>query len=149
MRLLSILRSRRRREQDELKDIHEILKGWQSELAFFQDELSFFVLLEMRLNAKQEDALPDNKNEIRQQLVALANGIDKLTPRVNEHLKRVETAISLTRLPPDVDLLKDYLHVEDDLLELERYIRDFKHTLYRDAEMVLHKEKFSHQLHRM
>jgi hypothetical protein len=129
----------------EWEELHVLTSHWQSDIAFFEDELRFIdVLFDKYFNS-----LIDPENIVRTKAIAtslsqLNSGRENLTSRIAGHLHHIKELMTNTSTQDAATFRQEHSRLEDDLTEFVKSFRTVKQEIFQLTEGIVRTEKAKH-----
>ena len=133
----------------EWQELHALTSHWQSDIAFFGDELRFMELLIDRYFTSLVD---QNHIAITKDVAAKLSHIkkihDSLYQKVLKHLKHVENFM-VNPFASDASAFRnEHATLEDELVSFVKNFRDIKRSVFQLTDQVIKNEKERHLIGR-
>lgn len=127
------------------QELHVLTSHWQSDMAFFADELRFIdVLFDKYFNALIDPENIGKTKAIASRLSNLKNDRETLSSRLAEHLHHIKELMTST-LAKDANIIREeHISLEDDLSEFIKIFRVVKREVFELTERIARTEKARH-----
>ena len=128
-----------------VQELHVLASHWQSDMAFFADELRFLdVLFDKYFNALIDPENIGKTKAVASRLTILKSDREMLTSRIAEHLHNIKEL--MTKTPPmELAILKEeHVNLEESLTEFIKIFRVVKREIFELTERIARTEKARH-----
>lgn len=129
----------------EWEELHVLTSHWQSDMAFFEDELRFIdVLIDKYFNSLIDPENMDRTKAIAANLSQVKSDREKLTSRIAEHLRHIKELMTNTSTQDAATFRQEHGRLEDDLTEFVKSFRTAKKEIFQLTESIARTEKSKH-----
>jgi hypothetical protein len=133
----------------EWQELHVLTSHWQSDMAFFEDELRFIdVLLDKYFNALIDPENMDATKSIAANLTNLKSNRELMTARIAEHLHHIKTLMTNSSSQDAAAFREEHVRLEDDLTDFVKTFRAVKREIFNLTERIARTEKLKHLISR-
>ena len=128
-----------------VQELHVLTSHWQSDMAFFADELRFIdVLFDKYFNALIDPENIGKTKAIGSRLSTLKTDRERLSSRISEHLHNIKELMTSTPARDAEILREEHIGLEDDLSEFIKIFRVVKREIFELTERIARTEKARH-----
>jgi len=129
----------------EWQELHVLTSHWQSDMAFFADELRFIDLLfDKYFNALIEPENMEETKSVASKLTNLKSDRDLLSSRIAGHLHHIKEFMTSPSPQNTPDFLEEHSSLEIDLTHFIKTFRDVKREIFSLTERIARSEKAKH-----
>jgi hypothetical protein len=129
----------------EWEELHVLTSHWQSDMAFFEDELRFIdVLFDKYFNALIDPENMDRTKAIATNLSHVKLDREMLTSRIAEHLRHIKELMTNTSSQDAATFRQEHGKLEDGLAEFVKSFRTVKQEIFQLMEGIARTEKAKH-----
>lgn len=129
----------------EWEELHVLTSHWQSDMAFFEDELRFIdVLFDKYFNSLIEPENMEKTKAIATNLSHVKSDRENLTSRIAEHLRHIKELMTNTSTQDATTFRQEHARLEDDLTEFVKSFRKVKQEIFQLTEGIVRTEKAKH-----
>jgi len=133
----------------EWQELHVLTSHWQSDMAFFEDELRFIdVLLDKYFNALIDPENMDATKSIAAKLSNLKSSREMMTSRIAEHLQHIKALMTNSSSQNAAAFREEHARLEDDLTDFVKTFRAVKREIFELTERIARTEKLKHLISR-
>ena len=128
-----------------VQELHVLTSHWQSDMAFFADELRFIdVLFDKYFNALIDPENIGKTKAVASKLSNLKSDREMLSSRISDHLHNMKEF--MTNTPQnDLTILRDeHVSLEEALTEFIKNFRVVKREIFEVTERIARTEKARH-----
>lgn len=129
----------------EWQELHVLTSHWQSDMAFFDDELRFIdVLFDKYFNALIDPENMDTTKSIATRLSNLKSSREMLASRIAEHLHNIKELMANNSSQEAAAYRDEHGRLEDDLSDFVKTFRAVKREIFDLTERIARTEKLKH-----
>lgn len=133
----------------EWQELHVLTSHWQSDMAFFDDELRFIdVLFDKYFNALIDPENMDTTKSIAAKLSNLKSSREVLASRIAEHLHNIKELMPNNSSQDAGAFREKHGRLEDDLSDFVKTFRAVKRDIFELTERISRTEKLKHLISR-
>lgn len=133
----------------EWQELHVLTSHWQSDMAFFDDELRFIdILFDKYFNALIDPENMDTTKSIAAKLSNLKSSREMLASRIAEHLHNIKELMTNNASQDAVAFREEHGRLEDDLTDFVKTFRAVKRDIFELTERIARTEKSKHLISR-
>jgi hypothetical protein len=129
----------------EWQELHVLTSHWQSDMAFFEDELRFIdVLLDKYFNALIDPENMDSTKSIAAKLSNLKSSREMMTSRIAEHLHHIKALMTNSASQDAEAFREEHARLHDELTDFVKTFRAVKRDIFELTERIARTEKLKH-----
>jgi paraquat-inducible protein B len=129
----------------EWEELHVLTTHWQSDMAFFEDELRFIdVLFDKYFNSLIDPENMDKTKAIATNLSHVKSSRESLSSRIAGHLRHIKELMTNTLTQDEAMFRQEHGRLEDDLTEFVKSFRKVKQEIFQLTESIARTEKAKH-----
>ena len=121
---------------------YAVAQHWQSDVTFFEDELSFFrLLIDKNLSLLIEPSNIDQTRKMVSHMITLEKERGELANQISKHIRHI-AALMENPFAQDAQQFKDeHARVESTVAGFTKSFRSIKSEVFKLNEQVVHSEK--------
>ncbi len=133
----------------EWQELHVLSTHWQSDMAFFADELRFIdVLFDKYFNALIDPENIEETKSVAARLSSLKSDREILSSRISEHLHHMKDLMTKAMPRNNPDFIEEHGNLENDLTHFIKTFRSVKREVFALTERIARSEKAKHLIPR-
>ena len=128
-----------------VQELHVLTSHWQSDMAFFADELRFIdVLFDKYFNALIDPENIGKTKAVASRLTMLKSDREMLSSGISKHLHNLKELITNTPVKDLGILREEHVNLEESLTEFIKKFRVVKREIFELTERIARTEKARH-----
>ena len=127
------------------EELYALAKHWQSDMAFYHDEMRFLRnLIDRYFIWMIKD---DNINKVQtiiNKLIKLEKRQDAIIEKIHLHLSHLQELIKKTSILDELRFRNEHMGLEDDMVNYMKAFNEIKKEVFTITEMVMDSERLQH-----